>query len=223
MLAGAELDASWKQSLGRALLEGQRFGVELQFTYGPLGYFVDSPYEPALYWTKTVAYEVVLRLVVRGLRGGAIARVPGAVERVLCALCALLLPAAHDAWAFLVVTSIGCWYFARPERGVLHESLGTAVLVVLSLSKFTWLMHAAVVWAIFGLWCAHAHGRTARCARRRSRPRCCSACGARSASGRSTCRATSGRRGRSPVATPEAMGDGRAIRISCARRWCCWA
>ena len=157
-IAGPELDPSWKQSLGRALLEGQRFGVDLQFTYGPLGYFADSPYEPALYWTKTVAYEIVLRLVCAGFVAVAIARVPGVVERVLCALGALLLPAVHDQWAFLVVTSIGCWYFARPGRGVLHESLGTAVLAVLSLSKFTWLMHAAAVWAIFGLWCAHAHG-----------------------------------------------------------------
>ena len=156
--SGANLDASWKQALGRALLEGQRFGVDLQFTYGPLGYFAVSPYEPALYWTKTVAYEVVLRLACAGFVAVTIARVPGVVERVICALCALLLTAAHDQWAFLVVTSIGCWYFARPERGVLHESLGTAVLAVLSMSKFTWLIHSAAVWVIFGLWCAHAYG-----------------------------------------------------------------
>jgi hypothetical protein len=157
-IAGPNIDASWHQSLGRALLEGRRFGVEVQFTYGPLGYFPVSPYEPALYWTKIAAYEIALRLACAGFVALAIARVPGAVERVLCALVALLMPTTIDQWAFLVVTSIGCWYFARPERGALHESLGTAVLVVLSLCKFTWLLHAAAVLAIFGLWCARAHG-----------------------------------------------------------------
>ena len=157
-IAGPELDPSWHQSLGRALLEGKRFGVDLQFTYGPLGYFMSSPYEPGLYWTKTVLFEIVLRLTCAGFVAAAIARVPGVVERVLCALCALLLMAGQDAWAFLVVASIGCWYFAKPERGVLHESLGTAVLVALALGKFSWLMYAAVVWALFGLWCARAHG-----------------------------------------------------------------
>jgi hypothetical protein len=157
-IAGSELDPSWHQSLGRALLEGKRFGVEVQFTLGPLGYFMDSPYEPGLYWTKTVAYEIVLRLVGAGFVAVAIARVPGVLERLLCALCALVFTAGQDAWAFTVVASIGCWYFARPGRGVLLESLGTGVLVVLSLVKFTWLMYAAVIWSLFGLWCLRTHG-----------------------------------------------------------------
>jgi hypothetical protein len=157
-MAGFELDPSWGQSLGRGLLEGRRFGVELMFTYGPLGYFVNSPYQPGLYWTKTVAYELVFGLVCSGFVAWAIARVPGAVERVLCALAALLLPAGQDAWVFLVTFSIGCWYLDRPGRGVLHESLASAVLVVLALVKFTWLMQAAVTWTIFALWCWRAHG-----------------------------------------------------------------
>jgi len=157
-MAGLELDPSWQQSLGRALVEGRRFGVEVQFTYGPLGYFMESPFVAGLYWTKTVLFELVLRLICAGFVALAIARVPGVLERILCALAALMMLGGHDAWAFLVVASVGAWYFARPERGVLHESLGTAVLVVLSLVKFTWFLYAGVVWVLFGAWCWRTRG-----------------------------------------------------------------
>ena len=72
---------------------------------------------------------------VRGLRGGCDrARARRGRARAVRALRPPAM-AGQDAWAFLVVASIGCWYFAKPERGVLHESLGTAVPVALALSS----------------------------------------------------------------------------------------
>ncbi len=37
-----ELDPSWAQALGYALVHGLRFGVDVVFTYGPLGWFAHS-------------------------------------------------------------------------------------------------------------------------------------------------------------------------------------
>jgi hypothetical protein len=157
-MAGSELDLSWQQSLGRALREGLGFGSRIVFTYGPLGYFFESPYDPDLYWTKTLAFEIGLKLVSAGFIAACAWRLQGRVARVAFAAGAVLLLAGSDAWNFLVCASIGAWYCARPERGVLHESLGTLVLVLLALVKFTNFLLAALVWLVFALWCWRSRG-----------------------------------------------------------------
>lgn len=58
--SGAELDASWAAVLGWAHLHGLRWGHEIVFTYGPLGWLhPKAPYEAALY-PAFVAGQVLL-------------------------------------------------------------------------------------------------------------------------------------------------------------------
>ena len=47
--AAFELDQSWAQAYGQALKTNLRFGVDLVFTFGPLGYFYRPSYDPDLY------------------------------------------------------------------------------------------------------------------------------------------------------------------------------
>lgn len=87
--AGIEIDQSWATVLGWAHLHGVRFGEELVFSYGPLGYLHPrGPYNPLLFETYlfgqvllTLGYTFIYTMTFRRLAGP---------ERVLFALVVLL-------------------------------------------------------------------------------------------------------------------------------------
>lgn len=156
--AAEELDPSWQQSIGIALRREMGFGSQIVFTYGPLGYFLYSPFDPALFWTKQLLFEIVFKLVVAGFLAAITLRMPGRLERVLFVLAGSVPLMGVDAWAFLGITAVGAWLFLKPERRVGVEWIGVAVLSVFSLCKFTHFLLAALCIAAFGLWCARTRG-----------------------------------------------------------------
>lgn len=147
--AGSELDLSWQQSLGRALREEHVFGREILFTYGPLGYFLESPYDPALFWTRTLVFGVGFQLFCTAIVLAAIRQLASWPARVALALLVPVVLAGHDAWSFFVCAAAAAWYLARPNRSVFVESLVTFALAVLALTKFTYLLYAGCVWTAF--------------------------------------------------------------------------
>jgi hypothetical protein len=102
--AGIEIDPSWATVLGWAHLNGVRFGEELVFSYGPLGYLHPrGPYNPLLFETYlfgqvllTLGYTFIFATTFRSLAG---------VERVLFALV-VLLPCRLQNDVLLVGTGI---------------------------------------------------------------------------------------------------------------------
>lgn len=156
--AGAELDPSWQQSLGRALREELRFGTQIHFTYGPLGWFLESPYDAGLFWTKALLFEAVFKLGVAALIVAAALRIPGLLERGLFLFAAIVPMGGNDAWAFLAIASATALLCASPQRGVLRESLILALLAVLALIKFTYFLYAALALALFAAWCWRTRG-----------------------------------------------------------------
>ena len=136
--AGPELDPSWHQALGRALVLGLQAGVDVVFPYGPLGYFFDSPYEPGLYLVKVLGWELVLELVLAGFLAAAAFRARAPLERALCVAALLAVPAGTDAHAFLALLAIALWRLERVDRPLALRFAVTAVVALLALVKFTY-------------------------------------------------------------------------------------
>ena len=156
--AGAELDPSWQQSLGRALREGLRFGHDVLFTYGPFGYFLQSPHDPALYWTKTLVFELAFKLLAAGFVVAVAMRIGRVLERAAFLLAATVPMIGDDAWALLVVTCVAVWLALEPDRPVLREALGLAVLAVLALVKFTFFVYGTLAVLLFAAACLRTRG-----------------------------------------------------------------
>ncbi|WP_313919446.1 hypothetical protein [Tahibacter sp.] len=141
--AGIDADQSWAAVLGWAHLHGARFGVELVFSYGPLGYLHPSgPYNPRLFETYlfgqvllTLGYTFIYAMTFRRLAG---------LESVLFALV-VLLPCRLQNDVLLVGTGIFALValdrFVRRSRDDRWAWAGLAVIALqmnaLGLMKFT--------------------------------------------------------------------------------------
>ncbi len=141
--AGIDADASWATVLGWAHLHGVRFGEELVFSYGPLGYLHPrGTYDPRMFETYlfgqvllTLGYTFVFAMTFRRLAGA---------ERVLFALV-VLLSCRLDSDALLVGTGIlslvALDRLVRSSRDDRRAWAGLAVIALqmnaLGLMKFT--------------------------------------------------------------------------------------
>jgi hypothetical protein len=154
------LDPSFMQALGQALLRGLQFGVDIVYTYGPLGWFNASPHQPGLDWIAILGWELLLKLAVACFLGAAALRLRSPLALAGFAL-ALVLPAmGNDAFAFLAIVAAGTWAIRRvamaPTRrmpwAVLLAPL--ALLAALALVKFTYTMLVLVTVACIALMAA---------------------------------------------------------------------
>ncbi len=141
--AGIEIDPSWSTVLGWAQLHGVRFGEELVFSYGPLGYLHPrGTYNPELFGIYvfgqvllTLGYTFIFATTFRSL---------GGVERVLFALV-VVLPCRLQNDVLLVGTGIFALvaldHFVRASRDDRRAWAGLAVVALqmnaLGLMKFT--------------------------------------------------------------------------------------
>jgi len=141
--AGIEIDQSWATVLGWAHLHGVRFGEELVFSYGPLGYLHPrGPYDPLLFQTYlfgqvllTLGYTFIYATTFRSLAG---------LERVLFVLV-VLLPCRLQNDVLLVGTGIFALValdrFVHRSRDDRRAWAGLAVIALqmnaLGLMKFT--------------------------------------------------------------------------------------
>lgn len=141
--AGIEIDQSWATVLGWAHLHDVRFGEELVFSYGPLGYLHPrGPYNPQLFETYLFG-QVLLTLGYTFIYATAFRSLPGA-ERVLFALVVLLSCRLQND-VLLVGTGIFALValdrFVRSSRDDRRAWAGLAVIALqmnaLGLMKFT--------------------------------------------------------------------------------------
>ena len=79
----ADLDFSWRLCLAHFCKHRARAGVDYIWTYGPLGYFTTTAYDPDLFWLKYL-WEIALR------------RYPGRFIRRVSARCCLLFAVIAD-------------------------------------------------------------------------------------------------------------------------------
>jgi hypothetical protein len=159
--SGPALDASWEQAIGYALKNGFQWGADLVFTFGPLGYFNSGRYDPDLFFTKVLWWEIAFKGVLTVFLMLAVLRVRGPFVRTVAFLALLLPMHGHDAYMFLVIVAICAWLLERSDRSLVGTLPGLVPLSWIALIKFTPLVLAfASVGAIAVVY-----------ARRRSLPR----------------------------------------------------
>ena len=134
------LDASWRQVLGYAITHGWQAGRDFVFTFGPLGYFNPAPYDPALFWTKIVGWEIALKLVLTGYLVIAVRRMRSTLEKAIYVLVLLLLFPGDDAFFFTVTMAIAIPIVHSGERLRLRDALAFVCLTLVSLVKFTYFV-----------------------------------------------------------------------------------
>jgi hypothetical protein len=143
---GARLDDSWEQGLGVLLTRGAKAGVDYVFTFGPLGYFFTSAYNPELFWWK-YTWEILLKLAMvcvflRLLKG------KGSARALAFGLAAVLLfgPAErsqrdglYGVFQFGLAVSL---LESPPHRG--RDIAAAVLMAVLAQVKFSLLVPAAL-------------------------------------------------------------------------------
>jgi len=140
--AGADLDQSWAAVLGWAHLHGLRFGHDIVFTYGPLGWLHPrAPFEPALYF-PFLFWQVLLGLGYTFLYAGLFRRL-AAFERIVFAAMALFGCGTAADVLFLgtgIVAVVSLDRYAAATRG-LRTWIGLTIIALqvnaVALIKFT--------------------------------------------------------------------------------------
>jgi hypothetical protein len=145
------LDASWRQVLGYAITHGWQAGRDFVFTFGPLGYFNPAPYDPALFWTKVIGWEIAFKLVLTSYLVIALRRMGSTLEKAIYVLVLLLLFPGDDAYFFTVTVAIVISIVHSGERLRLRDVLGFACLTLVSLVKFTYFVLIAICVALIGV------------------------------------------------------------------------
>jgi hypothetical protein len=135
------LDGSWVMVLHEAYARGWRFGVDIVFTYGPLGFIVGGSYHPAtgnlmlaLWVLVAGGFWAVLFALARKLVSSAI------VALLLIASAIAVASVGTDSFLFGVVVLVPIVYLAvdRTESKLLHAT--AALVAFVALVKFTYLV-----------------------------------------------------------------------------------
>jgi hypothetical protein len=168
---GDDLDASWQQALGHFLTHRFQAGADYLFTYGPLGYFYTTAYDPALFWYK-FAWELAFKLLAVVVLVALACRLRLFVARAgLLLLLFLFLPEMpHDekphrtdavyGWLVVGLALLPLLYGWRTWR---YAVPCTAVLAALSLVKFNLLMLSVGAVAVLSADLGLHRGRRAGC------------------------------------------------------------
>ena len=143
-VATASLDDSWSLAMGHFLKSRSQAGADYYFTYGPLGYFLAGTYDDDLFGWR-FAWEVVVKAIflltfVRLTRSlSALARLAGGV--VLLAFIGPMVTLPDTL--YLAVIMCQATFLVRPQgrHPVLSSAAGVAVMAILSLTKFTFLLY----------------------------------------------------------------------------------
>lgn len=135
-----ELDSSWRQALGRFLVEGRQFGTEIVFTYGPLGFAMGKTYWGD-HWGLLVGWHVVQAIVFAALVMWHAFRLTGYRRVFFLTFFYLFGLSYQDAAHQTVMAFAGLELIRRSEQPWRWSSAGLlALLAVLSLVKFTNLL-----------------------------------------------------------------------------------
>lgn len=141
--ANARLDPSYMQATGMALAQRLRFGVDVLFTFGPLGWFNTSPHVEGLFWTK-----FVWELAVRGALVLALVLVATRLERRwerVLFVVALIAPAMRsDSWWFVAAFGLCAWDTGSERQNRAREVCIALGWTLIGLVKFTFLLFAVL-------------------------------------------------------------------------------
>jgi glycosyltransferase involved in cell wall biosynthesis len=159
---GSELDASWQQALVYAHQQGWRAGVDYVFTFGPLGYLLTWVFDPGSFAARA-AWDAGITAVLSGLAVYLLRTVrplwAGLVALLFFTVLApLRIGAIPDCKYVLVVAglAVGLLDRRRPNLPLTAAALG--LFAALALTKFTFLMHTAVLGGLVLAHVAHTRG-----------------------------------------------------------------
>jgi hypothetical protein len=139
--ARPELDPSWQQILVDAWINGLRFGHDLVFTWGPLGFLLNTFYLPDALQAKLL-FETIGRLTIAAMWVGLAAPLSLVRRLGLVAALALFSHNMFDATAVALIPAIVAAWLVR-GRSLASASAAVAALAALALVKFTLLILVA--------------------------------------------------------------------------------
>lgn len=142
-----QLDDSWRQGLGIALAQGMRFGHDIVFNQGPLGYFRESPPIPELLHAKLAYWECGYKLAAALVSLLPLLALRGPLWRTLYFLALLVTVPAPDGFAFATIAG-GCFFLlmrfddrspGAPRGFVVIAELLTLIVIAITMHvKFTY-------------------------------------------------------------------------------------
>jgi hypothetical protein len=150
-VAGPNLDQSYAQAFGYFLKHDFQAGKDYIFTYGPLGYFLHTAYDPDLFWYKfawEIAIKFVLALMFCRLFGSYSAYSARLLLGAIVLVFALRLLRMHDSLYLFLILSAGSMALASPKPSLVTLVSTALLLVILSLAKFTYFLLAASAMAL---------------------------------------------------------------------------
>lgn len=139
-----ELDASWRMVLGKAFHDRLQFGVDLVFTYGPLGFLMGKTYS-GLYYKVFLVWQAAEALIFGALIFRQGLRLTGYRRYIYFAFFILLGASYDDALQQIVIGLMGFELLRRSDEKlrVVPALFGTLV-AFLGLIKFTNFMLGAI-------------------------------------------------------------------------------
>ena len=139
-----ELDASWRMALGKCFQDGLQFGVDVVFTYGPLGFLMGKTY-CGLQYNSLLAWQVIQALVFSVIIFRQGLRLTGYARYAYFTFFFLLGIAYEDGLHQEVIALAGFELLRRHgENARLNSALLGILLGGLGLFKFTNLMIGAI-------------------------------------------------------------------------------
>jgi hypothetical protein len=161
-VAGPGLDPSYAQAFGYFLRHDFQAGKDYIFTYGPLGYFLHTAYDPALYWYK-YAWEMSVKFIFvwvlfRVLQNYAALSTRLLFSAVVLAFAPYLLR-MHDSLYLFLIFAGGMLALNAAKLSPPLILFVAVILAVLALAKFTYLILGA---SVIGLLTIHLLARKPR-------------------------------------------------------------
>jgi hypothetical protein len=155
LMPSADLDPSWRMALGYFFENGMRFGSDVVFTYGPLGFIMGKTFSGYQFW-ELIAGQLTLAIISGTvlLRQGL--RIQG-YNRYLYIVFVLVFGTLYeDALHMIVITILG-FELLRLKESPRHSFLVliAAVLAFYAQIKFTDFLLAGYIVGLtvtYGLW-----------------------------------------------------------------------
>lgn len=146
---GIRLDDSWQLVLAHGLIHHLRFGVDLIFTFGPLGALENSVQLPSLFWIQ-IAWQLISRGAIVLLLARMTQRLSLPGTLLMCAQLAICSSSADGVPSADVLPMIATWaagaiLVLRRHRSLTPCALAAFVLAILSLVKFSVAVASLIV------------------------------------------------------------------------------
>ncbi len=140
----------WKSALGILLQRRAQAGTEWIFTYGPLGFFLQSAHVPGLFAARWI-FECAMKGALALLAVSALRREPRVDLRVALVAVLACVPLSDDGAAYEILVVLAGLRLLGADAGPWTRTSIACVLGTLALVKFSLLVLAAGAVAIVAL------------------------------------------------------------------------